>query len=93
MEALLFASSDPLPLAKMVESPIPFFFLASSAIALILDELRGEYLTPKALALTGRDCARLCFRTYPQEYSPYLDLLFFTGKGGVEKLSYASTKL
>ncbi len=90
MEALLFASSDPLSLAKMREITDTILPLRPQQLRHILDELRGEYLAQRRAFKLEEIAQGYVLRTY-EEYSPSLDLLHRQRRG--EKLSYASTEV
>lgn len=90
MEALLFASSEPLPLMKIREITDTILPLRPKHLRQILDELREDYLVQQRAFKLEEIAQGYVLRTY-EEYSPYLELLHRQRRG--EKLSHASTEV
>lgn len=90
VEALLFASPDPLPLAKIREVTDTILQLRPRQLRQILDELKQEYLTQQRAFKLEEIAQGYVLRTH-EEYAPYLDLLHRQKRG--EKLSHASTEV
>ncbi len=90
MEALLFASHDPLPLAKLREITDTILPLRPRDLRQMLDELKQDYLTQQRAFRLEEIAQGYVLRTY-EEYAPYLDQLYRQRRG--EKLSYASTEV
>lgn len=90
IEALLFASPDPLPLAKMREVTDTILPLRPRQLREILGELKQDYLAQQRAFKLEEIAQGYVLRTY-EEYAPYLDLLHRQRRG--EKLSYASTEV
>ncbi len=90
IEALLFASPDPLPLAKLREVTDTILPLRPRQLRQILEELKQEYLTQQRAFKLEEIAQGYVLRTY-EEYAPYLDQLYRQKRG--EKLSHASTEV
>jgi segregation and condensation protein B len=90
VEALLFASRDPLPLAKLREVTETILPLTPKELRQILDELKQEYLTQQRAFKLEEIAQGYVLRTY-EEYSPYLEQLHRQKRG--EKLSQASSEV
>ncbi len=90
MEALLFASRDPLPLHKIREVTDTILPLRPRQLRQILDELKQEYLTQKRAFQLEEIALGYVLRTY-EEYALYIDLLLRHKRG--EKISHASTEV
>ena len=90
MEALLFASPDPLPLVKIREVTDTILPLRPRQLRQILDELKQEYLSQQRAFQLEEIAQGYVLRTY-EEYAPYLDLLHRQRRS--EKLSHASTEV
>lgn len=90
MEALLFASHDPLSLVKIREVTDTILPLRPRQLRQILEELKQEYLAQKRAFQLEEIAQGYVLRTY-EEYAPYLDLLHRNKRG--EKLSHASTEV
>ena len=90
IEALLFASPDPLSLIKIREVTDTILPLRPSNLRQILEELKQEYLFQKRAFQLEEIAQGYVLRTY-EEYAPYLDLLHRQKRG--EKLSPASTEV
>lgn len=90
MEALLFASPDPIPLMKLREVTDTILPLRPRQLRQILEELKQEYLAQQRAFQLEEIAQGYVLRTY-EEYAPYLDLLHRQKRS--EKLSYASTEV
>lgn len=90
IEALLFASPDPLPLPKIREVTDTILPIPPRQIRQILDELKQEYLGQQRSFQLEEIAQGYVLRTY-EDYAPYLDLLHRQKRG--EKLSHASTEV
>lgn len=90
MEALLFASPDPLPLVKIREVTDTILPLRPRQLRHMLEELKQEYLAQQRAFQLEEIAQGYVLRTY-EEYAPYLDLLHRQRRG--EKLSHASTEV
>lgn len=90
MEALLFASPDPIPLVKLREVTDTILPLRPRQLRQILEELKQEYLAQQRAFQLEEIAQGYVLRTY-EEYAPYLDLLHRQKRS--EKLSYASTEV
>ena len=90
MEALLFASPDPLPLVKIREVTDTILPLRPRQLRQILVELKQEYLSQQRAFQLEEIAQGYVLRTY-EEYAPYLDLLHRQRRS--EKLSHASTEV
>jgi segregation and condensation protein B len=90
VEALLFASPDPLPLTKIREVTDTILPLRPRQLRHILDELKQDYLAQQRAFKLEEIAQGYVLRTY-EEYAPYLDILHRQKRG--EKLSHASTEV
>ena len=90
MEALLFASPDPLPLVKIREVTDTILPLRPRQLRQILDELKQEYLAQQRAFQLEEIAQGYVLRTY-EEYAPYLELFHRNRRS--EKLSNASTEV
>lgn len=90
MEALLFASPDPLPLTKIREVTDTILPLRPRQLRQILEELKQEYLTQQRAFKLEEIAQGYVLRTY-EEYAQYLELFHRNRRS--EKLSYASTEV
>jgi segregation and condensation protein B len=90
VEALLFASPDPLPLAKIREVTDTILPLRPRQLRHILDELKQEYASQQRAFKLEEIAQGYVLRSY-EEYAPYIDLLLRQKRG--EKLSHASTEV
>jgi len=90
VEALLFASPDPLPLTKIREVTDTISPLRPRQLRQILDELKQDYLSQQRAFQLEEIAQGYVLRTY-EEYAPYLDLLHRQKRW--EKLSPASTEV
>lgn len=90
IEALLFASSEPLPFNKIREVTDALYPLRPKRIRELIDELRDEYITEQrgfrleeiAQGFVLRSCA---------EYGKYIEILYRNRRA--EKLSQASSEV
>lgn len=90
IEALLFASPDPLPLTKIREITDTILPIPPRQLREILDELKQEYLGQQRSFQLEEIAQGYVLRTY-EDYAPYLDLLHRQKRW--EKLSHASTEV
>ncbi len=90
VEALLFASPDPLPLAKIREVTDTILQLRPRELRQILDELKQDYLAQQRAFQLEEIAQGYVLRTH-EEYAPYLEVLHRQKRG--EKLSHASTEV
>lgn len=90
VEALLFASSDPLPFNKIREVVDTFQPLKPSILRDIIIELQQEYLSHQRAFRLEEIAQGFLLRTC-EEYSPYIDLLYRNKR--TEKLSQASAEV
>ncbi len=90
IEALLFASSSPLPLNKIREITDTIFPLRPHQLRLIIEELKQDYLTQQRAFKLDEIAQGYVLRTY-EDYAPYLDLLYQNKRS--EKLSHASIEV
>lgn len=90
IEALLFASAEPLPLAKIREVTDTILPLRPRQIRQFIEELRQDYLSQQRAFQIEEIAQGYVLRTF-EEYAPYVDLLHRHKRG--EKLSPASTEV
>lgn len=90
IEALLFASSDPLPFSKIKEIVDTFQILKPSLLRDFITELQQEYLTQQRAFRLEEISQGFLLRTC-EEYSSYIQLLFRNKR--TEKLSQASAEV
>lgn len=90
IEALLFASPDPLSLVKIREVTDTILPLRPRQLRDILNTLKQEYVTQQRAFQLEEIAQGYVLRTY-EEYAPYVELLYRHKRG--EKLSYASTEV
>lgn len=90
VEALLFASIDPVPLAKIREVTDTILPVRPRRLRQILEELKQEYVGHQRAFRLEEIAQGYVLRTY-EEYAPYIDLLHRQRRG--EKLSPASTEV
>jgi segregation and condensation protein B len=90
VEALLFSSSDPLPLAKIREITEAILPLTPKELREILEELKQEYLIQKRAFKLEEIAHGYILRT-DEEFASFLHQLHRQKKG--EKLSHASTEV
>jgi segregation and condensation protein B len=90
IEALLFASADPLPLMKIREVTDSILPLRPRDLRLLIEQLRQEYLNEQRAFQLEEIAQGYVLRTF-EEYAPYLELLHRNRRG--EKLSQASTEV
>lgn len=90
VEALLFASSDPLPLPKIREVTDTILPLRPRQLRQIIEELKQDYLAQQRAFKLEEIAQGYVLRTY-EEYASYLDLLYRNKRS--EKLSPASTEV
>ncbi|MBA3722658.1 MAG: SMC-Scp complex subunit ScpB [Parachlamydiaceae bacterium] len=90
IEALLFASNDPIPLLKIREITETIAPLKPRKLRQIIEELQQEYLTQKRAFKLEEIAQGYVLRTH-EEYAPYIELHYRQRRG--EKLSYAATEV
>lgn len=90
VEALLFASPEPILLSKIREITDTILPLRPRQLREILNELKQEYLTQQRAFQLEEIAQGYVLRTH-EEYAPYLELLHRQKRG--EKLSHASTEV
>lgn len=90
IEALLFASSDPLPFAKIREIVDTFQPLKPRLLRDLIIELQQEYLSQQRAFRLEEIAQGFLLRTC-EEYSPFIDALFRNKR--TEKLSQASAEV
>ncbi len=90
IEALLFTSADPLPLAKIREVTDTILPLRPRQLRELLDELKQEYIAQQRAFKLEEIAQGYVLRTH-EEYASYLELFYKQKRG--EKLSPASTEV
>lgn len=90
IEALLFASSDPLPFTKIREVVDTFQLLKPRLLRELINELQQEYLSQQRAFRLEEIAQGFLLRTC-EEYSPFIDLLHRNKR--TEKLSQASAEV
>ena len=90
LEALLFASSDPLPLHKMREVTDAYKAVKPALLKQILKELGHDYLTQQRAFRLEEIAEGYLIRTH-QVYSPYIELLYRSKRA--EKLTQAAAEV
>lgn len=90
IEALLFASADPVPLAKISEITRQIYPLRPKQIIQILNQLKQDYLAHKRAFKLEEIAHGYVLRTY-EEYAPYIEHLFHQKRS--EKLSQPATEV
>lgn len=90
IEALLFASSDPLPFNKIREVVDTFTQLKPRFLRDLIIELQQEYLSQQRSFRLEEIAEGFILRTC-EEYGPYIDLLYRNKRA--EKLSQASAEV
>ncbi|MCE2982969.1 MAG: SMC-Scp complex subunit ScpB [Parachlamydia sp.] len=90
IEALLFTSSDPLPLAKIREITDTLYPLPPRQLRRLIEDLKQEYIAQQRAFKLDEIGQGYVLRTHV-EYAPYLELLFRQKRG--EKLSPAATEV
>jgi segregation and condensation protein B len=90
IEALLFASHEPVPLTKIREITDTILPVRPRRLRQLVDELKQEYLAQQRAFKLEEIAQGYVLRTY-EEYAPYLELLYRQKRG--EKLSQASTEV
>lgn len=90
IEAILFASPEPLPLAKIREVTDTILPLRPRQLRQIIEELKQEYLAQQRAFQLEEIAQGYVLRTY-EEYASYIDLLHRQRRS--EKLSHASTEV
>lgn len=90
LEALLFASHDPIPLSKLREITDTIFPLKPRRLRHLLDELQQDYISQQRAFRLEEIAQGFVLRTH-ESYSSYIELLYKQKRG--EKLSHASTEV
>jgi segregation and condensation protein B len=90
IEALLFASQDPISFVKIREVTDTFYPLRPRILRQLIEELQHDYLTQQR-AFRLEEIAQGFILRSCEEYSPYIDLLFRNKR--TEKLSHASAEV
>lgn len=90
IEALLFASSDPLPFNKIREIVDTFQPLKPSLLRELVNELQQEYLSQQRAFRLEEIAEGFLLRTC-EEYGPFIDLIYRNKR--TEKLSQASAEV
>ena len=90
IEALLFASPDPLSFNKIREITDTILPLRPKQLKDLLEELKHDYLDQKRAFQLEEIAQGYVLRTH-EEYAPYVNLLLRQKRS--EKLSYASTEV
>lgn len=90
VEALLFSSPEPLPLAKIREVTDTILPVRPRQLRQIIEELKQDYISQQRAFQIEEIAQGYVLRTY-EEYASYIDLLHRHRRG--EKLSPASTEV
>ncbi|MDP1881036.1 MAG: SMC-Scp complex subunit ScpB [Parachlamydiaceae bacterium] len=90
IEALLFASPDPLTLDKIRQITDSIQPLRLKQLRILIESLKQEYVSQQRSFKLEEIGQGYVLRTY-EEYAPYLELLYRQKRG--EKLSAASTEV
>lgn len=90
IEALLFASSDPLSFQKIREIIETFYSIKPRILKDLINELQNEYLSQQRSFRLEEIAQGFLLRSC-EEYSPYIDLLFRNKR--TERLSQASAEV
>jgi segregation and condensation protein B len=90
IEALLFASQDPLPLQKIRDVTDSIIPLPPRFLKKILKELQEDYISQQRAFRLEFIAQGYLLRTH-EEYRPYIEMLYRQKRG--EKLSYAATEV
>lgn len=90
VEALIFTSAEPLPLAKIREVTDTIIPLRPRQLRAVIDELKQEYLSQQRSFKLDEIAQGYVLRTH-EEYASYIDLLYRQRRG--EKLSPAGTEV
>lgn len=90
IEALLFASHEPLSFIKIREITDTFYPLPPRVIRQLLDELQRDYLSQQR-AFRLEEIAQGFILRSCEEYSPFIDLLYRNRR--TEKLTQASAEV
>ncbi|WP_052354811.1 SMC-Scp complex subunit ScpB [Candidatus Protochlamydia sp. R18] len=90
IEALLFTSSDPLPLSKIREITDTLYPLRPKQLRQIIDSLRQEFIAHQRAFKLEEIAQGYVLRTH-EEYAPYLDILHRQKR--TEKISCAATEV
>lgn len=90
IEALLFASSDPIPFQKIREVVDSFHAYKPRVLREIIDDLQQEYLSQQR-AFRLEEIAQGFLLRSCEEYSPYIELLYRNKR--TEKLTQAAAEV
>lgn len=90
VEALLFASNDPLSFVKIREITDAFYPIRPRILRQIIEELQQDYLSQQR-AFRLEEIAQGFILRSCEEYSPYIDLLYRNKR--TEKLTHASAEV
>lgn len=90
IEALLFASSEPLPFVKIREITDHFKPIRPRFLKQLIEELQQDYLTQNR-AFRLEEIAQGFLMRSSEEFSPYIELLYRNKR--TEKLSQASAEV
>ena len=90
VEALLFASSEPLSFAKIREVTDHFRAIRPRFLRQLIEELQQDYLTQNR-AFRLEEIAQGFLMRSSEEFSPYIELLYRNKR--TEKLSQASAEV
>lgn len=90
IEALLFASHEPIPLHKLREITDTIIPLKPRRLRRIIEELQQDYITQQRAFRLEEIAQGYVLRTH-EAYSSYIELLYRQRRG--EKLSHAATEV
>lgn len=90
IEALLFASNDPLSFVKIREITDTFYPIRPRILRQLIEELQQDYLSQQR-AFRLEEIAQGFILRSCEEYSPYIDLLYRNKR--TEKLTHASAEV
>lgn len=90
LEALLFSSADPLPLAKLREVTDSYKPVRPKLLRELLEELQQEYLTQRR-GFRLEEIAQGYLMRSSEEFNPYIELLYRNKR--TEKLTQAAAEV
>lgn len=90
IEAILFASPDPLPLQKIREAIEPFLLLKPKALESLLNDLKNEYIRERRGFRLCETAEGFALKT-PEEMGPLLESAFKNRRS--ERLSQAAAEV
>jgi len=90
LEALLFSSADPLPLAKLREVTDTYKPVRPKLLRELLEELQQEYLTQRR-GFRLEEIAQGYLMRSSEEFNPYIELLYRNKR--TEKLTQAAAEV